>query len=130
MGEWRWQAGWIQPCPRDLGWLQPSAIITGQEVPAGRFPEPASVFFSKWGLELLFAGIYLFGGACMLVYATKQDKPLVPFISGSVLVAAGWIFSRKGARVSTALFAMAILFSAIGIYRLIRRATEKPRSQS
>jgi len=130
MGEWRWQAGWIKPCPQDLGWLQPSAIITSQEVPAGGFTEPASVFVTKWGLELLFAGIYLFGGMCMLVYAIKQDKPLVPVISGGVLAAAGWIFNRKGARMSTALFAMAALLAAIGIYRLARRATKGPRSRS
>jgi murein DD-endopeptidase MepM/ murein hydrolase activator NlpD len=29
-GEWRWQAGWIKPCPTDLGWLKPSAVIVGQ----------------------------------------------------------------------------------------------------
>ena len=42
MGEWRWQAGWIKLCPQDLDWLQPSAVITSQEIPAGGFPEPAS----------------------------------------------------------------------------------------
>jgi len=129
MGEWRWQAGWIKPCPRDLGWLQPSAIITSQEIPAGGFTGPASVFVAKWGLELLFTGIYLFGGACMLVYAIRQDRPLVPVISGGVLAAAGWIFYRRGAKMSIALFAMAVLLAAIGIYRLIRRE-KRPKDET
>jgi murein DD-endopeptidase MepM/ murein hydrolase activator NlpD len=46
-GEWRFMAGWIRLCPQDLGWLQPSQIITSQEIPPGwiskaksRFPDP------------------------------------------------------------------------------------------
>jgi len=84
-----------------FGRLQPSAIITGQEIPGGGFPEPASGFVAKWGLELLFTGIYLLGGACMLVYAIRQDRPLIPVVSGGALTAAGWIFHGRGARAST-----------------------------
>ena len=32
MGEWRWQAGWLNYCPQDLGWLQPSLITVNQEL--------------------------------------------------------------------------------------------------
>jgi len=130
MGEWRWQAGWIVPCPQDLGWLQPSAIITSQEVPAGGFPEPASGFVAKWGVELLFLGIYLFGGVCMLVFAIRKNKPFVLVVSGVALLAAGWIFYTKGTRMSYVLFSMAILFSAIGIYKFIRRSAERSRTQA
>jgi len=129
-GEWRWQAGWIKPCPEDLGWLQPSAIITSQEIPVGGFPEPASGFVAKWGVELLFTGIYLFGGMCMLVFAIRKNKPFVLVFSGLVLLAAGWISYNDGWKMSYALFAMAVLFSAIGIYRFIRRSTKMPRTQS
>ena len=130
MGEWRWQAGWISPCPRDLGWLPPSAIITSQEITAGGFPEPAAGFVAKWGVELLLIGIYLFGGVCMLVFAIRKNKTyvLVPF--GVILLAAGWIFYNKGTKMSYALFAMAILFSTIGIYRFIRYSIKIPRTQS
>ena len=130
MGEWRWQAGWIVPCPRDVGWLQPSAIITSQEIPAGGFPEPAAKLIPKWGTELLFTGIYIFGGACMAVYATKQDKPFVLVLSGGVLTAAGWIFRGKGARMGYVLFAMAVLFAAMGVYRFIRPSIKTADAQS
>ena len=130
MGEWRWQAGWISPCPRDLGWLQPSAIITSQEITAGGFPEPAAGFVAIWGVELLFIGIYLFGGVCMLILAIRKNKPFVLVITGGLLIVAGWIFYSKGTKMSYTLFAMAILFSAIGIYRFIRRSTKGSRTQA
>jgi len=66
MGEWRWQAGWTKLCPQDLGWLQPSVIITSQDIPVGGFPEPAAGFVAKWGIELLFR-----------VYRRIVDRPLL-----------------------------------------------------
>ena len=130
MGEWRWQAGWINPCPKDLGWLQPSAIITSQHIPAGGFPEPEAGFVAIWWFELLFAGIYLLGGVSMLIFAIRRNKPFLLVVSGIALLAAGWIFYSKGTKMSYALFAMAVLFSAIGIYKLIRRSTNTPPTQS
>jgi hypothetical protein len=129
-GEWRWQAGWISLCPQDIGWLQPSVIITSQEIPAGGFPEPSSGFVAKWGVELLFVGFYLVGGVCMLVFAIKKNKPFILVITGGAMIAAGWIFYSKGTRMSYALFAMAILFLVIGIYRLIRRSTNGSPTQA
>jgi murein DD-endopeptidase MepM/ murein hydrolase activator NlpD len=130
MGEWRWQAGWIRLCPQDLGWLQPSVIITSQDIPVGGFPEPAAGLVAKWGLELLFTGIYLFGGACMLVFAIKKNKPFVLIMTGGFLIVAGWIFYNKGTKMSYVIFIMAVLFSAIGIYKTIRRSIKMPRTQS
>ena len=128
MGEWRWQAGWIKACPQDLGWLQPSSIITGQDIPVGGFPEPAAGFVAKWGVELLLTGVYLFGGACMLVFAIRKSKPFLLVFSGGILTAAGWIFYSKGTKMSYVLFAVAVLFSAIGIHRFIRLSTKMPRT--
>jgi len=130
MGEWRWQAGWIKSCPQDLGWLLPSAVMTSQGIPPGGYPEPEAGLIEKWGNELLFIGVYLFGGVCVLVYALRKDKPFVLVINGGFLIVAGWIFNSKGTRMSYALFAMAVLLSAIGIYKLIRRSTKVSRTQS
>lgn len=55
-GEWRWMAGWIRPCPRDLGWLQPSAVIAEQHIPEGRFANPPAGFLEIWWTDLLIVG--------------------------------------------------------------------------
>lgn len=55
-GQWRWMAGWVKPCPQDLGWLQPSVVITRQEIPAGGFEIPNSSFIEKWATELIVGG--------------------------------------------------------------------------
>lgn len=129
-GEWRWQAGWIKPCPQDLGWLQPSLIITNQVIPAGGYPEPAAGFVAKWGVEILLTGWYVFGGACMLIFAIRKNKPIVLIISGIVSLVVGWIFYSKGMVTSYMLFAMAVLFAVIGIYNLIHRSIKIRRTQS
>jgi murein DD-endopeptidase MepM/ murein hydrolase activator NlpD len=129
-GEWRWMAGWIKICPQDLGWLRPSLIIATQEIPVGGFPEPTAGFVAKWGDDLLTTGFYLLWGAGMLVYAIRKNKPFVLVITGSLLIVAGWIFYSKGAKMSYALFAMAVLLAAIGIYKFIRHSTNGSRAQS
>jgi len=123
MGEWRWQAGWIKSYPPDLGWLQPSVIITSQSIPAGGFPNPEAGFLEIWRNELLIASIYIIGGVCMLVIAIKKDKPFVPVIFGVILFAAGFLFAtRKRLVVSYAVFAVAAISLAVGIYKVIRRS--------
>ena len=128
MGEWRWQAGWVKLCPMDIGWLSPSQVITNQQIPDGGFPQPAGGLVAKWGIELLLTGIYLFGAACILVFAIRKNKPFILVLSGVILIAAGWIFHTKGTKMSYVLFGMAILFLAIGIHKLIRRFTKMPRA--
>jgi len=128
IGSWRWQAGWIKPCPQDVGWLQPSLVITRQEIPLGGFPGPAGGFLVRWGIEVLFTGIYLSGGLFVLVYATRREKPLVPIAYSGMLAVAGWFFYRGGWRTSYLLFAMAIALVAAGLYRMIRGVTAS-RSQ-
>jgi hypothetical protein len=127
VGQWRWQAGWITHCPMEIGWLQPSLVISSQEVPAGGFPDPPRRFLAAWGVELLLAGIYLFCGACMLVFAIKRDKPLVLVIAGGFLIVAGlFVLRTKGMAVGYVLLAMALLFLIVGVYRLARRVPARP----
>ena len=37
-GEWRFMAGWIRPCPHDLGWLQPSGSSLARKSPPAGIP--------------------------------------------------------------------------------------------
>jgi murein DD-endopeptidase MepM/ murein hydrolase activator NlpD len=117
MGEWRWQAGWIKPCPPDVGWLQPSSIITSQEIPQGGYPGPAAGVLEKWGVELAFISLYLLGGVVALVGALKKKNLALPALYGGLLIVAGWVLFNKGTRISYALFSMAILSLGFAIYQ-------------
>jgi murein DD-endopeptidase MepM/ murein hydrolase activator NlpD len=130
MGEWRWQAGWIKPCPVDAGWLQPSAIIKSQAIPHGGYHRPGAWFVRGWWLEVLFAGIYVFGGACMLVYGIRADKLAPLLISGAVALAAGWVFRTKGALASSALFALGAVLLMTAVYRAVRASRKAPSAAS
>ena len=120
-GEWRWMAGWIKPCPQDLDWLQPSAVINSQEIPGGGFQPPESPFFEKWAVEILLSGFYLIGSISMIIFGTRTDKPYLLLLSGGVLLAAGIYFSSTGWKMSGLLFGLAIFLAVSGIYLLFRR---------
>ncbi|MBN1264615.1 MAG: hypothetical protein JXA25_03930 [Anaerolineales bacterium] len=96
MGKWRWQAGWIKPCPQELGWLQPSLVIISQDMQFGDRYQSTAGFLTKWWLDILFTGIYILGGICMFIVAKKQEKPVVLIVTGVLLIGAGWTFIRKG----------------------------------
>lgn len=115
-GEWRWMGGWIQPCPSDMGWLQPSAIISSQVIPDGGYVKPSGNFLAIWRIELLFTTLYAFGGIGSFVYARRKNKPIVYLLSGAVFLLAGWIFLKDGWKMSYALLVMAGLFLGIGVY--------------
>jgi murein DD-endopeptidase MepM/ murein hydrolase activator NlpD len=126
MGEWRWQAGWIKPCPQDLGWLQPSGVITSQEIPPGGFPEPAARLLEKWGVELAFISVYLIGGAWALIFAIRKSNPIIPVIYGGFMIVAGWVLFNKGTRISYALFSMAVLSLGFAIFQYIHKFEKPP----
>ena len=130
MGEWRWQAGWIKPSPQNLGWLQPSGVITRQEIPPGGFPKPAAGLLEKWGVELAFTSVYLIGGASALVYSIRKNKPIGPLIYGGLMIVGGWILFSKGTRISYVLFSMAVLLLVFAFIQFIRRSKIHVDSQS
>jgi murein DD-endopeptidase MepM/ murein hydrolase activator NlpD len=129
-GEWRWQAGWIAPCPRDLGWLQPSAVIMSQHIPTGGHPGPASAFLDLWGIELLVTGAYSVFGVGLLVTAIRKKKPLFMPFPGVILIAAGIVLLDSGMVRTFALLAIGILLTGIGIVAYSRRSVPKQPDRS
>lgn len=123
-GEWRWMAGWIKPCPQDLGWLQPSLVINNQEIPAGGFQTTSGNFLEMWSVELIMGAIYLVGAICMFIFGTKADKPYLLLLSGSVLLAAGIYFYVTGWKMSYVMFGSALLLIVTGFVVLSRRFTD------
>jgi hypothetical protein len=120
-GEWRWMAGWIRPCPADIGWLRPSEIIAGQRIPDEGYPMPETDFLALWGVEIMFGLIYLASGIGAFVFATRKEKPLLLLLGGAVLAIAGWIFLKDGWRISPILFGLATLLLFFGIVRFARQ---------
>jgi len=124
-GEWRWMAGWIKPCPSDVGWLKPSQVITGQEIPPGGFPEPEGSLFEKWGEELILSLFNVGGGLVALIYSLKKKKTFISIFATAMLALAGGVFSIKGTRGYYALFAMAVLGLGIVIYQYLQKRNEE-----
>jgi len=72
--EWRWQAGWIKPCPQSVGWLQPSVIVTGQNIPEGGYSSPEVGFWRRWGVELTLGFCYLAAGLGILLSTRRRGS--------------------------------------------------------
>lgn len=127
-GEWRWMAGWIKPCPQDLGWLQPSLVIMNQAIPVGGFQASRGNFLEMWSVELLMGGIYFLGAVSMIVFGVKTQKPYLLLLSGGVFTATGIYFYALGWTMSYAILGLAFLLIGIGILMLIRRYTNNSAS--
>lgn len=124
-GEWRFMAGWIYPCPQDLGWLQPSLVITSQEIPAGGYPQPKVNFLTRWGMEMLIIVAYGLSGGVMLIQRIKKKSIFSLLFPGLVLILASILFYR-GHMVSTyALLGIGIVVMLCGIYAFIRQSKQK-----
>ena len=82
-GEWRFMAGWIRLCPQDLGWLQPSVVITRQETPCWRIPGTGSGIPGSLGRRAAHYRHlhHLRGGHPHL--SNQEEKPLLAALSGS-----------------------------------------------
>lgn len=119
-GEWRFMAGWIQLCPQDLGWLQPSLVINSQNIPPGGFSQPEVPFLERWRTEMLITGIYLPAGVGMLVYALKKHSLILTLASPVFLIAAWVVLTGKGITSSPALLVIGLLLLVFGLLSYFR----------
>lgn len=94
-GEWRYMAGWTTLCPQDLGWLQPSRIITDQAIPEGGFSAPRAPFLDLWGFELAITLVYTLAGVGILVNAIRKKLRVIIFLIPLLLVAAGIVLHHS-----------------------------------
>lgn len=129
MGEWRWMAGWIKPCPSDLGWLQPSLIITSQEVPPGGFQAPKAGLVEGWGIELSFILIYFLGTLFASISSIKKKNLILPAVNGIVMILAGYYFSAKGTILSYPMYGMAAIAFGVLIYLYFTEKVGKENSK-
>lgn len=119
-GEWRWTAGWIKYCPQALGWLQPSKIITEQDIPDGGFHNPEATLWSMWWQELLFSLLILTGAITAVLVARKSRNTVLLIACSIALPLLTWYTFYRGFAVAYALLALCIVFFAIRLYAFIR----------
>lgn len=124
-GEWRFMAGWIYLCPQDLGWLQPSMVITSQEIPMGGYPQPKVDFLIRWGMEMLIIVAYGFGGTVMLMQGIKKKSIFSLLFTGPVLILASILFYRGHLVTTYALLGVGIVVMLGGIYAYTRQSKQK-----
>jgi len=128
-GEWRFMAGWIKSCPQDLGWLQPSLIITSQEIPVGGYPAPKVGFLVRWGVELAITGLYTLFGLGSLAYAVKKNKPYFLFFPPAIVTLAGFVLHNNRILSTNSLLWIGLLMLAFVFSRYIQRSAAKPVGQ-
>ena len=124
-GEWRFHGGWIKLCPQDVGWLQPSVVITSQEIPAGGYTQPQIGFLTRWGFDLLIASLGSIAGVRMLIIASRKKTRFLSLIPGIFVIVAGIVFHSTGLMSSYMLLVIGILILVVGIYYCIRRPITK-----
>ncbi|MCK8115927.1 M23 family metallopeptidase [Anaerosoma tenue] len=112
-GEWRWMAGWIKPCPTDLGWLRPSEVINAQGAPVGGFPTPHGGFWEVWRAEIVLLSIYVVSGCMWLFFGTRQRKRIMLVLGGLMLIVVGSFFHIRGMKAGAGLLLFALAYATI-----------------
>jgi len=118
-GEWRWMAGWIRLCPQDLGWLQPSRVITAGAVPDEGYSAPDPGFLVRWGLEVLITLVYSAAGTGLLVIALRRKKRVFLLLPGILIILAGTVLLASEMLRTPALLVVGGTLLAIGACRLV-----------
>ena len=121
-GEWRFNGGWIRLCPQDVGWLQPSMVITSQENRLGSYPQPKVDFLTRWGMEGFITLAYGLGATAMLITGMRKMSKFYLLFPGPVLMLAGIIFLWKHMVSTYILLGIGILITTLGIYQYIRQS--------
>lgn len=130
MGEWRWQAGWIKYCPQDLGWLQPSKIISEQRIPDGGFHNPESKFLAIWWLELLWSLFVLIGAVSALRVTIFSKNRVLVLLFSIALPLATWYLLSRGLMISYALLAVCVALVIIRFFKIMRYRQNKTSNKT
>ena len=123
-GEWRWTAGWIHLCPQDVGWLQPSLVITSQKIPIGGYPQPQVDFWTRWGVEIIVTVAYGSGAIAMLIMGIRKRSKFSLLFPGSILILAGVVLNNRMVSTYT-LLGIGIVVMIYGIYAYWRQSKQK-----
>jgi len=95
-GEWRWMAGWVKPCPSDLGWIRPSDVIAAQIVPDGGFTAPEGKLLERWSVELILLGLTAGGVFTWIAIGVHRRSWIIPVWVSGLAVIGGLYLMRRG----------------------------------
>lgn len=114
-GQWRWMAGWINICPTDAGWLQPSGVINGQFIPEDGFAKPEAGVFQQRAWEIILSVCYLASFSMILFVSVRRRKwiPLIAFGIPMVL-ASVYLYLKH--------VLLAVVIGSLGVILLISAA--------
>lgn len=126
-GEWRWMAGWIRPCPRDLGWLQPSVVMADQIIPPGGFENPSASFLEIWWVDLLIVAAALAGGGWWVALGIRKRRPLVLLLIGVAIGFAAWVLNTRSVSLTIVMYALAAISILTGFILLALRLANRDR---
>ena len=127
-GEWRYMGGWIKLCPQDVGWLQPSLVITSQEIPPGGYTTPEVGFLTRWAFELIYTGLFTISGVFMVINLSKQKLRFLLLLPGAFTIVAGIVLDSNGLVRGYILPILGILILVFGLYFLTRRPIPNPHT--
>lgn len=125
-GEWRYMAGWITLCPQEVGWLQPSLVITTQEIPEGGYPQPQVKFLTRRGLDIVVSSSYAICSS-VFIFSTRKKKWFLLLLPGCFTIIVGIIFRRSVLMNSYILLGVGIVTLVIGLYFFIRQSGQKTK---
>lgn len=127
-GEWRWMAGWINLCPADLGWLQPSAVIAAQRPLDAASAGPAGGLIERWSTEILVIAAPLLGASWWIVVSIRRRKPLWLVAVALVLVAVAWFMATRSFSLLAPFEAAAAVSLLAAIWLYVARASPTRRA--
>ena len=126
IGEWRWQAGWIKYCPQDLGWLQPSKIISQQEIPPASFSDLKAGFWDVWWMEFLLSAVIFIGLVTILLSILHKHNRVVLILFYCGFPTLIWLLIRQSMLIGY----VVITVYLIAIIILLIRYKHSTRSKS
>jgi murein DD-endopeptidase MepM/ murein hydrolase activator NlpD len=95
-GEWRWMAGWIESCPADLGWLQPSATIAAQSIPEDGFESVGGSPVGRWLPEILFLCLTLSSAVGAIVIGIRRRSVVLLLAVAVIEGGLSWYMTVRG----------------------------------
>jgi hypothetical protein len=97
-------------------------IITKQEIPPDRYPQPQVPFLTHWGLEFLITGLYGICGTGILLGTVRKKSRLFLIFPGVLVTTAGVILHNNGILMTYTLLVLGVIMTAVGILLFVRQS--------